>query len=289
MLEVGCAAGPGGKSDSGLTIEETRSHFGGWAIVSSPLTLSHDVNNNTLTAFIWDVISNKEVIAINQNYFGFSGSAFKNSYVPPATPGAFVVALPCSASDATQKGWAYDASAKAITFGGQCVDAATEDQLLLAACSGAKTQEFSHATKEFVSAATSECLDVWSGNGPPGGPAVQVYECNNGPNQAWLVSGGTIADDNSLCLTSRSSVPGQLSYYFKPQSWDGSKFAILLMNTDDSTADLTFAFADVPGLVGTKCDVRDVWQHADVGSATGSYTAAGVASHDSAFLMITCQ
>ena len=48
MLEVGCKAGPGGGSDSGLTLSETRSHFGGWAIVSSPLTLSHDVNNDTV-------------------------------------------------------------------------------------------------------------------------------------------------------------------------------------------------------------------------------------------------
>jgi alpha-galactosidase len=45
MLEVGCAAGPGGSSDSGLSLGEARSHFGAWAIVSSPLTLSHDVNN----------------------------------------------------------------------------------------------------------------------------------------------------------------------------------------------------------------------------------------------------
>jgi alpha-galactosidase len=50
MLEVGCAAGPGGSSDSGLTLGETRSHFGAWAIVSSPLTLSHDVNNSELAA-----------------------------------------------------------------------------------------------------------------------------------------------------------------------------------------------------------------------------------------------
>ena len=45
MLEVGCKHGPGGSGDPGLTDEETRSHFGAWAIVSSPLTLSHDVND----------------------------------------------------------------------------------------------------------------------------------------------------------------------------------------------------------------------------------------------------
>jgi hypothetical protein len=49
MLQVGCAHGPGGKDDPGLSMAETRTHFGAWAIVSSPLTLSHDVNNDTVS------------------------------------------------------------------------------------------------------------------------------------------------------------------------------------------------------------------------------------------------
>ena len=32
----------------GLSMAETRAHFGSWAIVSSPLTLSMDVNNDTI-------------------------------------------------------------------------------------------------------------------------------------------------------------------------------------------------------------------------------------------------
>ena len=60
MLEVGCAHGPGGVHDPGLNEAETRTHFGAWAIVSSPLTLSHDVNNATITDKIWPVISNTE-------------------------------------------------------------------------------------------------------------------------------------------------------------------------------------------------------------------------------------
>lgn len=76
MLEVGCQAGPGGSSDVGLTPEETRSHFGGWVVVSSPLTLSHDVNNDTITDAIWPVIANPELIAVNQAYFGHSGTRF---------------------------------------------------------------------------------------------------------------------------------------------------------------------------------------------------------------------
>ena len=60
MLEVGVLASPF-KTDVGLTIEETRSHYAAWAIVSSPLTLSHDPSNTTIMDAIWPLISNKEV------------------------------------------------------------------------------------------------------------------------------------------------------------------------------------------------------------------------------------
>jgi alpha-galactosidase len=76
MLEVGVAPGvhPG---EPGLTTIESRSHFGAWCVVSSPLILSHDLNNATLTAAIWPIISNQEAIAVNQAWYGFSGSVFK--------------------------------------------------------------------------------------------------------------------------------------------------------------------------------------------------------------------
>ena len=79
MLEVGCAHGPGGAGDPGLSAEETRAHFGAWSIVSSPLTLSHDVNNDTITDKIWPVIANPEAIAVNQAWAGHSGSPFKSA------------------------------------------------------------------------------------------------------------------------------------------------------------------------------------------------------------------
>merc|ERR1711934_1319437 len=79
MLEVGCQHGPGGAGDPGLSMAETRTHFGGWVIVSSPLTLSHDVNNDTIMDQIWPIISNKEVLSVSQTYAGFSGGPFKSS------------------------------------------------------------------------------------------------------------------------------------------------------------------------------------------------------------------
>jgi len=79
MLEVGCAHGPGGSEDHGLSPAETRSHFGSWCIVSSPLTLSHDVRNDTMMDALWPIIANREAIAVNQAWAGHSGSPFKEA------------------------------------------------------------------------------------------------------------------------------------------------------------------------------------------------------------------
>lgn len=73
MLEVGCAHGPGGEDDPGLTYTEARTHFGAWCIVSSPLILSHDTNDDTVSDEIWSIISNTEAIGINQAWAGDSG------------------------------------------------------------------------------------------------------------------------------------------------------------------------------------------------------------------------
>lgn len=73
MLEVGC---PGGSADEGLSWEETRTHFAAWAVVSSPLTLSLDVTNATIMDKYWEIIANPDIIAVNQAYFGHSGSPF---------------------------------------------------------------------------------------------------------------------------------------------------------------------------------------------------------------------
>eukprot|EP00416_Gambierdiscus_australes_P036674 CAMPEP_0171106590 /NCGR_PEP_ID=MMETSP0766_2-20121228/65075_1 /TAXON_ID=439317 /ORGANISM="Gambierdiscus australes, Strain CAWD 149" /LENGTH=430 /DNA_ID=CAMNT_0011567707 /DNA_START=42 /DNA_END=1334 /DNA_ORIENTATION=+ len=75
MLEVGC----GRNGQPALSFAEMRSHFGAWAIVSSPLTLSHDLKDDKIMDLVWPVISNKEAIAINQAWAGHSGSPFKHA------------------------------------------------------------------------------------------------------------------------------------------------------------------------------------------------------------------
>jgi alpha-galactosidase len=188
MLEVGCQHGPGGSGDPGLSMEETRTHFGAWAIVSSPLTLSHDVNNDTIMDQVWDVISNKEAIEVSQTYAGFSGGVFKES---------------------------------------------------------------------------SEMVKL---------DDVSYAKAERGMAEHELLSTGPM-------------IAPAHTFLYKPMTWDRSRTAVMLINSDASTQTLTFNLSDVPGLTGP-CDVRDIWAHKDLGNQATSFTHE-VASHDSMFLMLS--
>jgi hypothetical protein len=245
---------------------------------------------------IWPIIANKEAIFVNQNYFGNSGSAFYSKSPPPPTTGDYVLAIPCNASDATQHGFTYDAGARAIRFSGKCVDALDGVQVMLAPCTGspAQTWAYNSTSGYMVDKKDGLCLDVVA-NAPPGGPGVQTYGCHGAKGQNWTLAAGarTISASDGFCLASRSAVPDQLQYLYKPMSWDGRKAAVLLINVGVPGAppapkDLQLVFSDVPGLAGTRCAVRDIWQRKDLGTFSDTFTAAAVGAHDSAFLMLTC-
>jgi len=62
MLEVG---------NGGMTDNEYRSHFTLWAILAAPLIAGNDLRN--MRPEIRDILTNKEVIAINQDPLGREG------------------------------------------------------------------------------------------------------------------------------------------------------------------------------------------------------------------------
>ncbi|KAJ0104507.1 hypothetical protein Patl1_19229 [Pistacia atlantica] len=76
-------AGPGGWNDpdmlevgnGGMTTDEYRSHFSIWALIKAPLLIGCDIramNNQT-----YEILSNKEVIAVNQDKLGVQGEKVK--------------------------------------------------------------------------------------------------------------------------------------------------------------------------------------------------------------------
>merc|ERR1740117_1369927 len=66
MLEVG-------NFEGGDAAVQTRSHFGAWCIVSSPLILGLDLAHDSVPDNVWEVITNREAIAVNQAWAGHPG------------------------------------------------------------------------------------------------------------------------------------------------------------------------------------------------------------------------
>ena len=79
MLEVGVSQMPARGSLNFLTPSETRTHFAAWCIVSSPLTLSHDLTNKTTMDAVWPIITNREALAVNDAWAGDAGTLVKKS------------------------------------------------------------------------------------------------------------------------------------------------------------------------------------------------------------------
>src|SRR5256885_4098802 len=89
MLQVG---------NGGMTDEEYRTHFGLWALMSAPLIAGNDVRN--MRAEIQEVLTNPEVIAVDQDPLGFQanlagdiGNGLQVWYKPIAGSGARAVGL----------------------------------------------------------------------------------------------------------------------------------------------------------------------------------------------------
>eukprot|EP00039_Didymoeca_costata_P003318 m.66805 g.66805 ORF g.66805 m.66805 type:complete len:651 (+) comp11839_c0_seq3:243-2195(+) len=65
--------------DGSMTEDENKVHFGGWCIVSSPLILAFNLSDPVRRALVWETITNKEAITVNQAWEGHPGSQIMDS------------------------------------------------------------------------------------------------------------------------------------------------------------------------------------------------------------------
>ena len=123
MLEVGRM--PGELAFDGVTqlatpAAESRTHFGAWAIVSAPLVLGMSLSLDDPVAqkaldTVWDVITNKEVIAVSQTWAGLPG-ALVREWQAPNVPTLIPTACPAppsrvAAAAAAEHTWTFIGSA----------------------------------------------------------------------------------------------------------------------------------------------------------------------------------
>eukprot|EP00037_Helgoeca_nana_P017309 m.163900 g.163900 ORF g.163900 m.163900 type:complete len:152 (-) comp23933_c0_seq1:427-882(-) len=94
---------PGGTGESPAfeNVRSWRAHFGAWAITSSPLLLSFDLTNKTKMDLVWDIITNREALAINSKWAGEAGRLVNSTYDTTGPTPLF--ARPCSTLIDTQR------------------------------------------------------------------------------------------------------------------------------------------------------------------------------------------
>jgi alpha-galactosidase len=89
-----------------------------------------------------------------------------------------------------------------------------------------------------------------------------------------------VGNQGTLVATPQSG----LQVWSKPLSGT-DVHAVALLNRNGSAAPITVKFAQI-GLSNTHATVRDLWQHVDLGTFQGGYTAANVASHGVVMLRV---
>jgi len=275
-------AGPGGWNDpdmlevgnGGMTTAEYRSHFSLWALAKAPLIIGCDITK--ITQATLDILTNPEVIAINQDTLGVQGSKV-NAYPGPGTHGSTVILAECVPELSTQQ-WIYNPSQLTLVSNdGTCLSfmscsndyeafVATSQCQVGSGCTNGANQQWKWGTSgALTSAWTETCLDVYSFQ-------AKVWSCNGSPAQQFLynVTDRTVRSQGR-CLT-RST--GGLEVWAVPLSYGN---AALLFNRSPADATITVYWQDVG--IGGPWLVRDLWQRKFVGVHTDSYTAF-VPSHD---------
>ena len=135
---------------------ESRTHFGAWAIVSSPLVLSFDFANSTNLDLHWPTVTNRDALAVNAAYAGFSGGLFfESDDETEFSPCGFRAGLTCS--------WPRLMSWYK-PLGGDDSRGSTMAVLLMNNGDGPTTLSFAYADVPGVANATTSCAvyDVWA-------------------------------------------------------------------------------------------------------------------------------
>jgi len=269
-------AGPGGWNDpdmlevgnGGMTYDEYRTHFSLWALAKAPLLVGCDVTKRDPETF--EILLNSEVIAVNQDKLGVQGRKVAHGVRDDTS---LVVVEKCTGDKNQQWDIPSDHSIRTAD-GKMCLEIPNCDkgnvQLGIypchigdkSMCEQSLNQEWNYNQNVTITSRMDDlCVDVWNNQGP----VVEVWPCNGGDNQKWTYDPSTKALKSlDMCLTVQSAQ--ELVEAWMGPLADGT-YALVIVNRAPSTQTAKFSFADV-GLKANKVQIRDLWAHKDLGSAT---------------------
>ena len=298
-------AGPGGWNDpdmlevgnGGMNIEEYKIHFGLWSISKAPLLIGCDIIN--MSKEIKDILTNNEVIAINQDILGEQGRKIKyikvnlpNDYEYNLAPTEVEVAE-CNGRK-EQKWYINEDGSIRNNNEDLCIEIPLfppkYNQLRTNSChignkttyEESKNQEwiYDKENKKIISKLNpKKCMHLYDLDYL----YVQARPCKNITNQEWEY------DEINHTFKSMGKC---LSIYMNEEAkevWAGklsdSSFAVLLLNKGSFTNDIEINWEEI-GFNNIEAKVRDLWEKKDLGIFKYGYSIS-LKSHTSQFLKIT--
>ena len=281
MLEVG---------NGGMTITEYKTHFGLWAISKAPLLVGCDITS--MREDIKQILTNPEVIAINQDKLGQQGHKIKktellfpNDQEIPLTDSQLIV-TDCNGKD-SQKWFVNDDGTIRNNNLSLCIDIPycyLTDSLIStfschvgSGCANGTNELWSYNSEKKIQSlmvgGTDRCLRV---NETLYG-IVETHICNESNEWDYNEKDHTIKYKGK-CLGTMNEAEiwaGNLS--------DG-KYAVLLLNRASVGGIVELSFKDL-GFDNTKVKLRDLWERKDLGVFEDKYVVY-LASHDSQLLTV---
>ena len=298
-------SGPGGWNDpdmlevgnGGMTLTEYKTHFSLWVISKAPLLIGCDITN--MSADIKNILTNKEVIEINQDQLGEQGHKIKRIPIQlpnDIEPNLFVSDLEIADCKGTKVQKWYINSDNSIRNNNDnlcieipgCVDYDTKVRTMdchihdKSYCSNSLNQEwyYDNETSQRISNFDpNKCLDLYNHIGP----SVQTYPCDaNIHSQKWEYDDTEhTLKTNGKCLTSINN--DEVIEIWKGKLSNGT-YAVLLVNRASIDYNISVLWKEI-GFNNKKVKIRDLWQNKDIGESEEKYSTL-IKSHDCVFLKV---
>ena len=296
-------AGPGGWNDpdmlevgnGGLTFEEEKIHFGLWCLSKAPLLIGCDVTN--MSKQVFELLTNPELIAINQDKLGIQGHKIKTEQPKDDGNDEYLkngnILLVKDCTGGNEQKWSVNNDGSITSMGSNfCIDIPNCNngwaQIDIFSCHLGDRHSCSESKNQMwelksdggiASKMNNYCLDVYDHHGP----FVQTFPCTGGPNQKWVYDSNTHTIKNGQkCLTVTTAL--ELLEVWAGRLSDNS-YAVMLLNRGTRKSNMIARWKEI-GLPAGNALVRDLFARKDLGTFTDSYTTT-VEPHSSVFLKIT--
>ena len=285
MLEVG---------NGGMTLIEYKTHFALWAISKAPLLIGCDITK--MSEEIKNILTNPEVIAVNQDKLGQQGHKIKRTEIvvpkeyEPELRSSNLEVFECNGGK-NQKWYINEDGSIRNNNENFCIDipnCASEDTTVStfgchigdeSSCGQSKNQEWDYTNDKKIQSrmekdGIKKCLTTTDFLIK----SVQTHLCNESVEWEYNETEHTLKADGK-CLTSNVEAT---------EVWAGNlsegAYAVLLLNRASISGKVEVSWSEL-GIKEKKVKIRDLWEKKDLGEFEDKYSVY-LSSHDSVLLKV---